>query len=329
MNVITQSEFNDCWQAGLDEDRIWTWQGSEGLRRLPTALGRGERRLTVFRSGLELWLDDVTYDRPLYLDYLYQIPELMLTFYLSGDFRIVNPGLEREEDRSEVSGESCICYFPSIRSIEYYAAQQPLRRITLKVSLDFLRSYHSRTFPVPIERLLEGNAVAPFHQTFGIAPRCLQPILQQLIACPYQGAFRQMFLESKVLELLIIQFTRWVNDERLSTKSERWKPQDLEKLHRAKEVLQQSIEQPPSLIELARQVGLNDCKLKQGFRQVFKTTVFGYLRTCQIDRAKQLLKETDLQITEISARVGYSSLPAFSNAFYKQVGMNPRSFRQL
>lgn len=329
MNIVTQEEYNELWQAALNADQVWTWQGYEGLRRLPEALGQGQRKLTVFRPGLQLWLDDVIYDRPIQLDYVYQIPELTLTFYLSGDFRVVNPGLAKEEDRSEANGESCICYLPNVRSIEYYPAQQPLRRITLSVDVEFLRSYaEEQTFPALIRQLLAGQPIDPFHQTFGIASRTLQPILQQILTCPYQGGLRQMFLESKSLELLALQFARWAKDEQRSPASTRWKPQDLEKLERAKEILQHSIEYPPSLVDLAQQVGLNDCKLKQGFRQVFGTTVFGYLRACQMQQAKQLLRETDLYVTEIAARVGYSSLPAFSNAFYKQVGMSPQSFRQ-
>lgn len=329
MKIVTQEEFNHLWQAALETDQIWTWQGHEGVRRLPKTLGKGQRRLTILREGLQLWLDEVIYDRPVHLDYVYQVPQLTFTFYLSGDFRIVNPALAQEADRSEENGESCISYLPHVRSIEYYPAQQALKRITLSVDLAFLQGYsNDQTLPSLIRRLLNGQPVDPFHQTFGMAARTLQPVLQQILTCPYQGAFRQMFLEGKSLELLTLQLSRWAKDEQQATRSKCWKPQDLEKLDRAKEILRQSIEYPPSLIDLAQQVGLNDCKLKQGFRQLLGTTVFGYLRACQMERAKQLLRETDLYVTEIAAKVGYSSLPAFSNAFYKQVGVSPQAFRQ-
>ena len=329
MNTVTQDEFDELWQTALQKEQVWTWQGHEGVRQLPKALGKGQRHLTILREGLQLWFDDVEYDRPLHLDYVYQVPQLTLTFYLSGDFRIVNPGLSQEEDRSEAVGENCICYFPQIRSIEYYPAQRLLKRLTLSVDLDFLRTYApDQAFPGLVRQLIEGKSVAPFHQTFGIAPRTIQPILQHILTCPYHGGFRRMFLEGKALELLTLQLTRWANDEQLPTPPRRWKSQDLEKLDRAKDILQRSLEYPPSLLDLAQQVGLNDCKLKQGFRQVFGTTVFGYLRACQMERAKHLLRETDLYVTEIAAKVGYSSLPAFSNAFYKQIGMSPQMFRQ-
>ena len=43
--------------------------------------------------------------------------------------------------------------------------------------------------------------------------------------------------------------------------------------------LTQRMDDPPSLVELARKVGINDYKLKVGFREVFGTTVYKYLHT--------------------------------------------------
>ena len=45
-------------------------------------------------------------------------------------------------------------------------------------------------------------------------------------------------------------------------------PQDIEQLHRAKDILVQQAKMPPTLVELARMVGVNERKLKQGFRQL-------------------------------------------------------------
>ncbi|MGG6266600.1 helix-turn-helix transcriptional regulator [Leptolyngbya sp. AN03gr2] len=330
---IAQREFNEIWQAASTQNEIWTWEGNRGWRHLPPALGQGQRQVTTLRDGFELWFDDVIYNRPLHLDYLYQIPQITLTFYLSGDFRIINPGLRQEEDRSEVSGESCICYLPEVRSIEYYTEKQPLQRITLSVDVDFLRSYTDwQLIPDRIRQLIDGKSVEPFHQTLGLQSMQHQPLLQQMLTCPYQGAMRHLYLESKALELLTLQFWRWAQDEQPLAKTPQWKPQDLEKLYQAQEILRRSLDRPldqrpPSLLEIARQVGLNDCKLKQGFRQVFGTTVFGYLRTYQMEQAQRLLAETDASITEIAYAVGYGSLPAFSNAFYRQFGISPKAYR--
>jgi AraC family transcriptional regulator, transcriptional activator of the genes for pyochelin and ferripyochelin receptors len=80
------------------------------------------------------------------------------------------------------------------------------------------------------------------------------------------------------------------------------------------------------LIKLARQVGLNDYKLKRGFRQLFGTTVFGYLHAERMEKARTLLMNRQMKVTEVSHTVGYASLPSFSLAFRKRFGVSPRSY---
>jgi AraC family transcriptional regulator, transcriptional activator of the genes for pyochelin and ferripyochelin receptors len=102
---------------------------------------------------------------------------------------------------------------------------------------------------------------------------------------------------------------------------------DLDRLYQAREILLQDLENPPSLLDLAKQVGLNDYKLKAGFRRVFGTTVFGYLHEQRMTQAHDLLTSSDLPVTEIANQVGYTSLSAFSTAFKKFFGIRPSSCR--
>jgi AraC family transcriptional regulator, transcriptional activator of the genes for pyochelin and ferripyochelin receptors len=102
---------------------------------------------------------------------------------------------------------------------------------------------------------------------------------------------------------------------------------DLDCLHRAQEILLQDLENPPSLLQLAQQVGLNDYKLKAGFRKAFGTTVFGWLHQQRMQQAYLLLQSSDLPITEIASQVGYTSPSAFSTAFKKFFGISPSSCR--
>ncbi|WP_238393438.1 helix-turn-helix transcriptional regulator [Myxacorys almedinensis] len=84
---------------------------------------------------------------------------------------------------------------------------------------------------------------------------------------------------------------------------------------------------PPSLLALARQVGLNDCKLKQGFQQVFHTTAFGYLRHYRMERARQLLMDSEVSIEQVAKMVGYSDRSRFAAAFRKEFGVNPKTYQ--
>ena len=71
---------------------------------------------------------------------------------------------------------------------------------------------------------------------------------------------------------------------------------------------------PPTLVELAHLIGLNDYTLKKGFCQVFDTTVFGYLTQERMKQAERLLAQQQ-SVATVAIAVGYASPTAFSGAF--------------
>ncbi|WP_027183250.1 helix-turn-helix domain-containing protein [Desulfovibrio inopinatus] len=92
-------------------------------------------------------------------------------------------------------------------------------------------------------------------------------------------------------------------------------------------ILRDNIEAPPRLVELARRVGFSAPRLNREFRRIFGTTVFGYLRILRLEEARNLLENSDINITEAAFSVGYQSLPSFSQAFRGYFGMSPRQYR--
>ncbi|MTI30281.1 helix-turn-helix domain-containing protein, partial [Xanthovirga aplysinae] len=102
---------------------------------------------------------------------------------------------------------------------------------------------------------------------------------------------------------------------------------DKNKLFEAKEILSQSIENPPTLRELSKLIQLNEYKLKKGFKELFGTTVFGYIHKIRMNIAKNLLLESDKSAKEIAFETGYSSPQHFSKAFKKEFGVAPKSIR--
>lgn len=89
--------------------------------------------------------------------------------------------------------------------------------------------------------------------------------------------------------------------------------------------MQQSL---PGLLEQMNQAGTNDYKLKIGFRQVFGTTVFGYLRNQRMEQARQLLLEKQMNVSEVAQTVGYTSFSRFSTAFKHYFGITPKAYQK-
>jgi DNA-binding response OmpR family regulator len=96
----------------------------------------------------------------------------------------------------------------------------------------------------------------------------------------------------------------------------------------AMEVLRRDISRAPALLELARQVGTNDRKLTELFRQATGMPVFAWLREERFQIASRMLVETDLDIQQIAVHVGYGSAGNFTTMFRERLGVTPRDFRQ-
>jgi len=77
------------------------------------------------------------------------------------------------------------------------------------------------------------------------------------------------------------------------------------------------------LLELARLAGLNDYKLKLGFKELFGTTVFGYVRALRMDEARKILEQGEGNVSEAALMVGYHNISHFAALFRKTYGYNP------
>lgn len=188
-----------------------------------------------------------------------------------------------------------------------------------------IESYEA-TLPPGLKHMLaegdEGDYDCPALDAVPITP-AMQTALWQILQCPYQGLTRNLFLEAKSLELMALFLEAW-NDNRSSKQG--LNQGDWERIHHARQILHTNLQTPPTLMELARQVGLNDRKLKEGFRQVFDTTVFGYLTEQRMATACQLLAQ-QRSVAAVAAAVGYASPTAFSGAFRRKFGVTPKAYQ--
>jgi len=88
------------------------------------------------------------------------------------------------------------------------------------------------------------------------------------------------------------------------------------------------MEQPPTLIELARKMGLNDFKLKKGYKQLYGVTLFDDFLHARMDKAKRLLLDTHQSIVAIAELTGYRNVSGFSAAFKRYFDHTPGWFRK-
>ncbi|HVU98748.1 MAG TPA: AraC family transcriptional regulator [Puia sp.] len=153
----------------------------------------------------------------------------------------------------------------------------------------------------------------------------MQSVIRLLWNNPFRGGLKGLYMEAKTMELLLLQWESFHASAPYAKNP--WRKEDIDKLHAAKEILQQRIQDPPTLTALARCCGLNEFKLKKGFREVFGVTVFGYFNTLRLEQAHLLLRTTSSSISEIAFQTGWAHPQHFHRAFKKQYGITPGASR--
>ncbi|NET39639.1 MAG: helix-turn-helix transcriptional regulator [Cyanothece sp. SIO1E1] len=209
---------------------------------------------------------------------------------------------------------------------EEYPPDTSIRMVLIGANTDYFRTFNptDAALPRPLSRLLQGSG--RFHQPLGKTTLAMTQALQQILHCPYQGFTQHLYLESKALELLALQFAGLeVNSPPL--RQSPLKDSDLERVQYARDILVQQVKTPPSLVELTHQVGLSDRKLKQGFRHLFGTTVSGYLCNYRLEQAQHLLHRPYITVAEVAAQVGYRNPEAFSTAFRRKFAVSPKAYQ--
>lgn len=149
----------------------------------------------------------------------------------------------------------------------------------------------------------------------------LQSIIDNILNCAFEGQARDFYLEAKSLEImaLYLDAVEQPKQNYRYCKSE----YDQERLFFAKTYLLQNYDLPPTISELSRIVGINEFKLKNGFKEMFNDTIHNFVNNHRLDLAMQMLLIGDKNASQIAFDLGFSSLQHFSKAFRQKFGYPP------
>jgi AraC-like DNA-binding protein len=289
----------------------------------PTWLAQGNLRVIELRDGLSIQIDRFQMrDR---CEQVLAESEEWIEFHchLSGD---------HQDALTEVGNLEYALYGSGLlpNQVMVASGQIPILEVTIEMSPEVLIDFagNQGALPIELQHLVRSSTQLAYARVAKLSPT-VQRVLLQILQCPYRGVTKRMFLESKALEVaaLMLEQERDFQQGRQSLMA--LKPETIDRLHLAREILLRNLDQPPLLSELARQVGLNGKALKQGFRQVFGKTVFGYLHEYRMEQARQLLMSGDLKVGEVMQQIGFRDRRYFAAAFRKQFGVTPRDYRRV
>lgn len=164
-----------------------------------------------------------------------------------------------------------------------------------------------------------------FQQHYGVP---ISRVLRDMMQSRLRPGLRETYLEAKTLELLSLQFARYLDASAPGKRRVDLKPYDLRAILQARDHIEDSLREPPTIPELARHVGINVNKLKRGFKSVFNTTINRYTTARRLEWAHRLLQEEALSVGEVVDRIGYENRSYFARIFRDRYGMHPGEVRQ-
>lgn len=182
--------------------------------------------------------------------------------------------------------------------------------------------------PGPLEQLgeaVEKGQMQVLTASHALITPAMKAGLYAMLNCPYKGLVKRLFLEGKLLELVALQLEQI--DQVKHGRSTSLRGTEVDKLMAVREWLEANFLQPVTLLDVARVAGLNDFKVKKGFRELFHTTVFTYLTDLRLTYAKQLLLDEKRTVSEVADVLGYSQIHHFTNAFKKRFGYLPHTLK--
>jgi AraC-like DNA-binding protein len=152
-------------------------------------------------------------------------------------------------------------------------------------------------------------------------------VVEDLVGGHGEGRLKLIHMEAKALELFCLILTAF---DRLSEAiEEQFSGDDLRRIRKAREILATRFQPVPTIRKLARELGINESKLKRGFKTLYGKTIFEFGHESRMQHAMRLLRDQHMRIGLVAEAVGYTHQTTFASAFKKHFGYRPKEIRRL
>jgi AraC family transcriptional activator of pyochelin receptor len=315
-NILHSHTLNE---AGFNTDELKT-----ELVNLNLPFGDLQTHIWIF-NGIRMSYSESIFKEQVTLDWRGDMKMVTMYFSLKGKLHITDKHLNKQFELN--TNQHNLFYGSEAEGkmkVEDLKMRSFMIQFTENAFLNIARDGND-TLKRFADKILKGEsaALSPNNLNINLA---IQSCINAIINCKFTDPLKKMFLFSKAIEILVLQaesYHQLLSPIKIYAKTD----YDKERLIYAREYLMRHIEVPPSLPQLARAAGINEYKLKRGFKEMFGTTVFGYLAESRLERAKIDLLEAKKSITEIAFELGYSSVQHFSSTFRKKFGVAPSQLK--
>lgn len=219
-----------------------------------------------------------------------------------------------------------ICHIPEGHTRYRFQKEKLYSIFELCIATELLERLRPH-YPLVDVLLQRNEGEAPLMAPNGpfVATSAMMGIIRDILNNTYIGPLRQLYLDVRVGELLILTIDQAANYKAPGTG--KLSEDEVESIYEIKSLLLKQLDKSLALETLAKKRGLTVHKLKKGFQRIYGTGIFDFLLEARMERAGALLNETHIPIEHVARLTGYKNITNFSVVFKKYYGFPPRYFR--
>lgn len=285
------------------------------------------KNITLSTNKTEIDNDIIYYDyknlesKKVYMNYETEKSFIQFHFCLKGDISFeYNNGAYAFPLQQ---GNLILLYNPIMNLPVNALLNHNTKLVSLLIRIEKFHSLFSETAE-SIPFLSDENINKKFYKEYKLTP-IMTTILVQMMNQKISDNVKKLYFKGKVFELLSLLFNvgKEMNIEQCPFLAD---DKNVKKIKKAKEIIISRMSEPPSLKELADQVEISLKNLKEGFKQVYGNTVFGFLYDYKMNVASNMLSSKNYNVNEVALHLGYSTSSHFINAFKNKFGTTPKKY---
>ncbi|MBO0320856.1 AraC family transcriptional regulator [Muricauda sp. CAU 1633] len=172
--------------------------------------------------------------------------------------------------------------------------------------------------------LSEDNKEKKYYSQEMVSP-AIAVVLSQLMNYNLHPSIKKLYIKGKVYELISLYFNK-TEEADLEQCPFLADEDNVRRIKMAKEIMISRMAEPPTLAELSTEIGLSLKKLKEGFKQIYGDSVYGFLFDYKMEYARKMLETGKHNVNEVGLKVGYSTASHFITSFKKKYGTTPKKY---
>ncbi|EFU70725.1 transcriptional regulator [Aliarcobacter butzleri JV22] len=278
----------------------------------PLEIGTDYMEKIHIQEGLLFLKTNYNIEKPIFLEAKQEERKFVITISLKGNTTYIN------SDKKVLpfkEGFTTISLFENTQGFREFKDKQ-INQVRFILNESFLRRNFQKSLVEKYFFKKQNLQLLDFNLTSIQS----QFLLNDILNCSLVGELANIYKQGKIFELLSLEISKLQKNEDDIFLDD----YDRSAILKAKEILLNNLQNPPSIVSLAKMVHLSEVKLKRGFKQIYKTSPYQLLVSHKMNLAKNMLESGEYNINEIALQVGYKFANNFTNAFYKEFKIRPK-----